>query len=187
MLTFAFGGVNIAIVININKRVLLKGVTKMTHDKFAKWLKVVIIGVIIIGITCCAYILPQMCGIFADKYPEMKSWILPWCIVIYICAIPCFVAMIVSWMIASNIEKDNSFCMANAKLFKIFSMLALGDSIFLFVALMILWVLGFNHPGLMLIELLIVFCGLAIFICTSALSYFVAKAASLQEENDLTI
>jgi len=95
--------------------------------------------------------------------------------------------MVLSWMIANNIEKDKSFCMANAKLFKIFSMLALGDSAFLLVAMVVLWLLGYNHPGLMLIELLVVFCGLAIFIIASALSYFVAKAASLQEENDLTI
>lgn len=159
----------------------------MKHDIFARWLKVVIIGVIVVGITCCAYIIPQMSSILAQKYPEFASWVLPWSIVFYVCAAPCFVAMVVSWMIASNIEKDNSFCMANSKLFKLFSMLALGDSIFLFVALMVLWLLGYNHPGLMLIELLVVFFGLAIFICTSALSYFVAKAASLQEENDLTI
>lgn len=159
----------------------------MTHSKFARWLKVVIIGVIIIGITCCVYILPQLSKIWAEKNPEFSSWVLPWSIVIYVCAVPCFAAMVMSWLIASNIEKDNSFCMANAKYFKIFSMLALGDSIFLFVAVVVLWLLGFNHPGLMLIELLVVFCGLAIFICTSALSYFVAKAASLQEENDLTI
>lgn len=159
----------------------------MTHDKFARWLKVVIVGVVIIGIACCAYILPELCRIYSAKYPEMASWILPWCIVIYICAVPCFIAMVLSWMIANNIEKDKSFCMANAKLFKLFSMLALGDSAFLLVAMVVLWLLGYNHPGLMLIELLVVFCGLAIFIIASALSYFVAKAASLQEENDLTI
>lgn len=159
----------------------------MKHDIFAKWLKVVIIGVTIVGITACAYIIPQMSRILAEKYPEFESWATPWMIVLYVCAVPCFAAMVISWMIATNIGKDNSFCMANAKLFKIFSMLALVDSIFLFIAMIALWLMGFNHPGLMFIELLVVFFGLAIFICTSALSYFVAKAASLQEENDLTI
>ena len=159
----------------------------MKHDTFAKWLKAVIAGVIIIGLTCCVYIVPQLSVLMAEKYPELSSWVIPWRIVVYVCAVPCFAAMVIAWMIATNIEKDKSFCMANAKLFKIFSFLALGDSIFLLLALIVLWILGYNHPGLMLIELLVVFCGLAIFIITSALSYFVAKAASLQEENDLTI
>jgi len=47
--------------------------------------------------------------------------------------------------------------------------------------------LGMNHPGLILVDLLIVFMGLAVFVCTSALSYLVGKAATLQEDNNLTI
>jgi len=159
----------------------------MKHDIFAKWLKVVIAGVVLIGLACCVYIIPQMSKIYSNKYPEFISWVIPWKIVLYVCAVPCFIAMVLAWMIASNIQKDKSFCIANAKLFKAFSFLALGDSVFLGVASVVLWLLGYNHPGLLFVQFLIVFIGLAIYVCSAALSYFVAKAASLQEENDLTI
>ena len=36
-------------------------------------------------------------------------------------------------------------------------------------------------------DILIVFAGLAVYVCTAALSYLVAKAANLQEDSDLTI
>ena len=47
--------------------------------------------------------------------------------------------------------------------------------------------MGMNHAGLLLIQFLIVFVGLAIFVCMAAMSYLVAKAAGLQEDSDLTI
>lgn len=159
----------------------------MKHDLFAKWLKIVIAGTTLIGLTCCGYVIPYMGKIMGQQYPEFQSWILPWQIVIYICAIPCFIAMVISWKIASNIEKDNSFCMANARLFKNFSILALSDSVFFLLASIVFLIVGMNHPGLLLIDFLIVFFGMAVFVCTSALSYLVAKAASIQDENDLTI
>lgn len=159
----------------------------MKHDVFAKWLKVVIAGTTMIGLTCCAYVIPQAGKILAGRYPEYSYWLLPWEIVLWITSVPVFVAMVIAWVIASNIEKDNSFTGTNAKLFKIFSLLALGDSIFFLLASIVFWIIGMNEAGLLFIDLLIVFIGLAIFVCTSAISYLVDKAARLQEDSDLTI
>ena len=108
-------------------------------------------------------------------------------ILIYACAVPCFGAMGVSWKIADNIGKDKSFTMQNAMLFKVFSILALIDSIIFGAGSVVYTFLGMNHPGLMLLDLLVVFFGLAVFVCMAALSYLVGKAANLQEDSDLTI
>lgn len=159
----------------------------MKHDTFAKWLKVVIVITTLIGIACIVLVIPGLCQILDSYFPEFGGWLLPWQITVDIASIPCFVAMFLCWLIASNIQKDNSFCMANSKLFKIFSYLALGDSIYFAVASIVLWLVNMNHPGLLLIQFFICFVGLAIFVCTSALSYFIEKAATLQEDNDLTI
>ncbi len=159
----------------------------MKHDIFSKWIKVVIIGTALIGIGACGYLLPELVRVFKRWYPELTHWALPWQILIYICALPCFAALVVGWLIADNIGKDQSFTKKNASLFNIFSLLALGDSVFFGVSCIVYAFLGMNHPGLLLIQFLVVFVGLAIFVCMAALSYLVGKAANLQEDSDLTI
>lgn len=159
----------------------------MKHSLFSKCMMIVIAGATIIGIICCAYVIPELARTFKSNYPEMEHWVLPWMILIYTCAVPCFVAMVISWKIAVNIGKDKSFTMENSKLFKIYSILALADSAVFLVTSIVFWLAGINHPGLLLIDFLIVFAGIAVFVCTSALSYLVAKAADLQEDSDLTI
>ena len=159
----------------------------MKPNIFAKLLMVIIIGTTLIGLGCCFVVVPDFMTLFPSYYPEFSNWIIPWMVLIYICAVPCFGAMGISWKIASNIRKDRSFCYENARLFRIFSYLALGDSIVLGLGSVAYWLCGLNHPGLLVIEFLVVFVGLAIYACTSALSYLVAQAAALQEDSDLTI
>jgi len=159
----------------------------MKHSLFSKCMRVIIAGATLIGIICCIYVIPELAKTFKQYYPEMEHWVLPWMILIYVCAVPCFAAMVLSWKIAVNIGRDKSFTMENSRLFKIYSILALSDSILFFVGSIAYWIAGINHPGLLLADFLIVFAGMAIFVCTAALSYLVGKAANLQEDSDLTI
>ena len=159
----------------------------MKHDLFSKWLRGIIIGTTLVGVLTLTFIIPELAGTFKEKYPEFAYWVLPWLILIYACAIPCFIAMGISWKIAVNIGRNESFTLENAKLFKIYSILALADSIVFFAGSVIYTLCGMNHPGLMIMDILIVFAGLAVYVCTAALSYLVAKAANLQEDSDLTI
>ena len=159
----------------------------MKHDIFSKCIKIVIVGTTLIGLVCCIYLIPELVRVFKMWYPEFSYWTLPWVILLYACALPCFAAMVIAWMIAGNIGKDKSFTMENSKLFKIFSMLALVDSAVFGLGSIVYTLMGMNHPGLLLIDFLIVFAGMAVFVCTAALSYLVGKAATLQEDNDLTI
>ncbi|MCR5345791.1 MAG: DUF2975 domain-containing protein, partial [Lachnospiraceae bacterium] len=92
-----------------------------------------------------------------------------------------------SWKIATNIGRDKGFTMENAGLFKIYSVLALIDTIVFLSGSIIYMFCGINHPGILLISLFIAFVGFAVYVCTAGLSYLVAKAATLQEDNDLTI
>ncbi len=159
----------------------------MKHDLFSKCIKIVIAGTTLIGIVCCIYLIPELARVFRMWYPEQAYWATPWMIFLYVCAVPCFAAMVVAWMIATNVGKDQSFTKKNSNLFKIFSILALADTGVFGVGSVVFLLLEMNHPGLLLADFLIVFAGLAIFICTAALSYFTGKAASLQEDSDLTI
>lgn len=159
----------------------------MNPNVFSKWLKVVIIGTTLIGIASCVYVIPECGSIFRMRYPEFAGWVYPWMILLYACSIPCFAAMVICWKIAANINNDMSFSSENAKLFKLFSYLAAGDTAAFFAGCVVFLAAGINHPGMLIIEMLIVFVGIAVFVCTAALSYLVAQAANLQEESDLTI
>lgn len=159
----------------------------MKPKTFSVCLKVIIIFTAIIGLLCLFAVIPKVAEIFQNSFPEFAYWVLPWKIVFTITSLPCFTALVLSWLIGDNIGKDNSFSLINARLFKIFSILALADSIFFSLASIVLWLCGMNHPGMLIVDILIAFIGLAIYVCTSAMSFFVKKAATLQEDSDLTI
>ena len=65
--------------------------------------------------------------------------------------------------------------------------MAAGDSAFFFVGNVILLFCNINHPGIILISMIVVFAGIAITIAAACLSHLVRKAATLQEQSDLTI
>lgn len=152
-----------------------------------KCLKGIIIGFAICGGIAAALILPNLGGIFRMRYPEFSHWFYPWLIFLWITIIPCYLVLISAWKVAGNIGADQSFSYENGTHFKRISFYALADSIFFFAGNILFWLIGINHPGIVIISLLIVFVGLSISLACKALSQLVDNAAKLQEENDLTI
>lgn len=152
-----------------------------------KCLKGIIIGFAICGAIVVSLILPNLGGLFRMRYPEFSHWFYPWLVFLCITIIPCYLVLISAWKVAKNIGTDRSFSYENGKCFKRISFYALVDSIFFFVGNIIFWLIGINHPGIVIISLMIVFVGLSIALACKALSQLVDNAASLQEENDLTI
>ena len=140
----------------------------MKQDALAKWLKFIIVGV-------------GFCGLLTYKN------VLPWLILIWISAIPCYAVLVLGWKIADNIRRDRSFSYENAEYLKWISYLSMGDSVFVFLANIIFLLLDMSAAAVMLVICIIVFVGISISICAAALSHLVAKAAEIKEENDLTV
>lgn len=159
----------------------------MNQIKLSKWLKAVIIGVGICGAIICFYILPSWGNDVIVSNPEFSFWYLPWLLFIWIASIPCYATLVCSWIIANEIGKDNSFCRKNANLLKLISILTASDFAFFFIGNIILLLLKMNHPGVILLALIIVFAGIAITVITASLSHLVYKAAQIREENEFTI
>ena len=63
----------------------------------------------------------------------------------------------------------------------------MGDFVIVFLANIIFLLLDMSAAAVMLVICIIVFAGISISICAAALSHLVAKAAEIQEENDLTV
>lgn len=159
----------------------------MKQDKLSKWLKFIIVGVALCGLTVYAFVVPSIGQEFAYDYPEFSGYYLPWVIFISLTAIPICIALVLCWKVADNIGNDRSFSMSNAKYLKWISWLAAADSAYFFLGNMILTFLNMNHPGILLTSLMVVFLGVAVSIASAALSHLVLKAAVLQEQSDLTI
>ena len=84
-------------------------------------------------------------------------------------------------------RKNRSFTIENAVGLGRISKLAVADTAFFFIGNIVLWLCGWNHPGIVLGSLLICFVGIVIAVAMAVLSHHTRKAAALQEENDLTI
>ncbi len=159
----------------------------MKQDALARWLKFIIIGVGICGLITYAVIMPRFGSYLVRHDSMLEQNVLPWLILIWISAIPCYIVLFLGWKISDNIGRDNSFCHENAKYLKWVSYLSMGDAGFLFLANVIFLILDMSAAAIMLVVGVIVFIGIAISICAAALSHLVVKAAEIQEENELTV
>lgn len=159
----------------------------MNHNQLAKQLKVVIIGVAVFGLLVYLWIVPMLGKGIADMYPEFSHAYLPWLAFLLATGIPCFTALFFAWKIASNIGTDHSFCTDNGLLMKRISKLASADGIFFFLGNIVLLFAGINHPGIVIVSLLVMCIAMGISVAASALSHLIMEAADLQEQSDFTI
>lgn len=159
----------------------------MSQKSLSKWLKAIIAGMAVCGAIIYLYLIPVWGKGVAEANPEFSYCYIPWLAVILITAIPCYWGLYFGWKISSEIGKDNSFSMENAWYLKNISILAALDSVYFFLANLVLMVIGMNHPSIFLLSLFVVFAGIAITVAAAALSHLVRKAAELKAENELTI
>ena len=159
----------------------------MNQKKLSLWLKAIIIGVGICGLIIYFGILPGFGSTMHAQYPEFASWHWPWLIFLWITAIPCYTILVLAWKIATNIGEDRSFSADNANLLQYIAWLIAGDILFFFLGNAVFFFLSMNHPGILLVSLLICVIGIAIAIPAACLSHLVRKAADLQEQSDLTV
>ena len=159
----------------------------MEQNTLSKWLKVILLGVALCGLIVYFIVIPVCGTTIVNDYPEFAYCFWPWMVFLWLTGIPCYIALYFGWKIASNIGLDQSFTDDNATLLKWISWLAAGDAGYFFIGNIVLLLMNMNHPGIILLSLLVVFAGVAISVAAAALSHLVQKAALLQEENDLTI
>ena len=127
----------------------------MTQSKLAGLLKLITIGLGIIGACVYFLILP---GIGQDWAAEegYGGYFWPWLLFLWGTGIPCYVALFEFWGICTEIKRDNSFCEENAIRLKTISLLILGDVAYFFAGNLIFMALGMSHPGIVLLSLAVI-------------------------------
>lgn len=159
----------------------------MEQKHLSNWIKLILVGIAILGLVVCGLIIPMYGLSLRSLYPEFANRFWPWLIFIWVSAIPCFVVVGYAWKIATNIGNDQSFTNQNASLLKSISVLSASDATFFFIGNIVLLLMNMSHPGVVLASLAVVFVGVAVTVAAAALSHLVKKAAVLQEQSDLTI
>lgn len=159
----------------------------MKQSTLARWLRVILVGVLICGLTVYFFIVPSMGQDLVISAPEFESWYMPWLLFISGTSLPCAAGFVFAWLITVNIGRDRSFSAENSRYLKYIAILAAVDAAYFFVGNVIFLSLNMSHPGVVLLSLMIVFAATAVAVAAAALSHLVYKAALLQEESDLTI
>ena len=159
----------------------------MNQKNLSVWLKALIVSVGVCGLIAYLVVLPGCLDALGESCPEFsgRRWI--WTIFIWLSAAPCYATLALGWRIATRIGEDRSFSLENAKALSGISWLAAGDAAYFFLGNLTLWLLGMNHPGVLLLSLLICFVGVAVTVAAACLSHLTRKAADLQEQSDLTV
>ena len=158
----------------------------MTQAKLANLLKLICIGLGIIGAAVYFFVLPTIGREWAAE-EGYAGYFWPWLLFLWGTGIPCYASLWQFWGVCSEIKADNSFSEENAVRMKNISLLILGDVAYFFAGNVLFLLLNMNHPGIFLISLAIDVFGVGIGVAAAALSHLVYKAAVIQAENDLTV
>lgn len=159
----------------------------MKQESLSRWLKIIFTGVGLCGLLLYGYGAPAIGRYLMGIYPEYAKAYPVWLGFLFLTAVPCYGVLVCGWRIAVEIGRDNSFSQKNAEMFKWISLLAAGDAGFFFLGNVALLVVGWNHPSILLVSLLVVFAGASIAAVSAGVSHLVYKAALMREEAELTI
>lgn len=159
----------------------------MEQKALVRYLRLVILGIGILGLFACFVVIPMYGLSLKSMYPEFSNRFWPWLIFLWLSAVPCFISLAFLWRVASNIGLDRSFSSENAGYLKQVSRLFAIDSAFFFLGNAALLLMNMSHPGIMLASLAIVFVGIAASVAAAVLSRLALKASDLQMQSDLTV
>lgn len=142
-----------------------------------------------ICIVCC-FILLCMCGYAYFRIDEMMKEALHIVLaklIVALCTVVVAIAIFFAWAIFADIGRDRSFTMKNAVRLKMIAWLFLSDSLVFLAALAAVFILKIGSAGLPFVMLLIIFIGISLTVICACLSHLIAKAAVIEQENELTI
>ena len=165
----------------------------MKQKELSRWMK----AIVVLGFICVLFLdavwVPELGKDLAGNTPELQRMFWPCLIYFWISTIPVMVFMALVWKMATEIGRDNSFCMKNALRLRTCSLLAAADTLYYIIGGVVLAlmqrILSMNllHIGIAIIGLGVCAVGAAISVLCAALSHLTRKAADMRSENDLTI
>lgn len=166
----------------------------MSQKSLSNWLKMIIVLMAVCGLVVYIYVFPELMSSLVpkiqidstEKFAKMGVWF-EWMFILWISAVPCYIVLILGWLIARNIGMDKSFSVANAKYLKYIMIVTLVDCIYFFIANVMMFSRNKSTELIFIVSLVAIFAGIVFAVAVACLSHLVLKASKLQEESDLTI
>ncbi|MDR1669322.1 MAG: DUF2975 domain-containing protein [Oscillospiraceae bacterium] len=158
----------------------------MSSKTLCYLVRAAVIAVAVCGLAMCGLFLPPL---VADTAGELfgltESYC--WLAFLWVSALPCFAILVYVWKCSDAIKNENVFRLRVARWVKHAAMLLFCDVVFFFLGNTVFWLIGLNHPSVLIASLLICVLGAALATAAAAVSRYITKAAALQEEADGTI
>lgn len=148
-------------------------------------LKGVILFLAAMAALCYLVIFPDYIREMGTENASVAWLVTPGIAAVSLSAIPIIIALVLFWMICTEVGRDNSFCRKNARYLSGIGFCALVDTGYYAVGTVTLEALAGSPVWLLGLGVCVV--GLAIALAAFLLSHLVLKAAELKSENDLTI
>ena len=159
----------------------------MKQKELSRWMK----AIVVLGFICVLFLdavwVPELGKDLAGNTPELQRMFWPCLIYFWISTIPVMVFMALVGKMATEIGRDNSFCMKNALRLRTCSLLAAAAPLYYIIGGVVLLSMNQLHIGIAIIGLGVCAVGAAISVLCAALSHLTRKAADMRSENDLTI
>ena len=156
----------------------------MRQKELSIWLRAILVIVGVFLALACVYLAPMSAQEAEESLPGSYWWTV---IFLYVTAAAAFWALGIGWLIFRDIGRDKSFTTINAKRLRWISLLAAFDSAMYVIVFGVLAAMGGLNPAGLLIRGAIAVLGAGISAAAAALSHLTAKAARIQDDNDLTI
>lgn len=151
----------------------------MTEKSLCFWIRCAIIAVALFGIAVCAVWIP----ISVINSPKAACWIQR--VFYWLTAAPCFVVLVLGWMVSMQMKKGELFREKTAKLIQLATVILFVDILVFFLGTLVFFLLDWN--GLLFLYSLIAVVGMFVVLFLAVVSHYVLKAAVLQEESEGTI
>ena len=155
----------------------------MKQSSLSVWLKTIIIIVALCGLAGLIFVLPALGHSLADS-SAMPSAYLPWLVLLWVVALPCYAALVIAWRIADRIGADRSFCRENVSDMGKIARLMFACGL---MSLLMAIPAGFLF-GRVWFDCVLACLGCAgLGVIAYALACLLRGAVELQEENELTV
>ncbi|MBO0992697.1 DUF2975 domain-containing protein [Bacillus sp. SD088] len=150
------------------------------------------IAVFLIGtpiLALCLFGLPIVAKEAVDSYSEFAYVLYGILIVMYISAIPFFIALYQAFKLLSYIDKNKAFAYISVKALKNIKYCAITISGFYIVGMPLFYLIAEvdDAPGIIVIGLIIIFASLVIAVFAAVLQRLLKEAIDIKSENDLTV
>lgn len=159
----------------------------MKQKELSIWLRVTCLLVGLLVLIVCVLVWSSFAKEIAQNNPNMSYMYAPCRVYSVLASVPIFISLAFAWQIFTEIGKDNSFCVENAKRLKNIGQMFLFEGIYIIAGAVVLVVMDLGYPGIIFPMLFFALLSLGATVICSALSHLTYKAFQMKCDNDLTI